>query len=134
MFRKTASHGDVKKSAQKVADTKKDSLTRLKHLRSVLGRCHYFCINTFEATPSLTSFALEFAASQYFLSVVDWFNYLQHLQHLWFQAMPSNRLQLGFRILSQGNLTLACCILLLNPLALITHSQTGKSKKKQSEE
>ncbi|XP_070180609.1 ral GTPase-activating protein subunit alpha-1-like isoform X3 [Littorina saxatilis] len=36
MFRKTASHGDVKKSAQKVADTKKDSLTRLKHLRSVL--------------------------------------------------------------------------------------------------
>lgn len=78
MFRKTASHGDVKKSAQKVADTKKDSLTRLKHLRSVLGRCHYFCINTFEATPSLTSFAFEFAASQYFLSVVDWFNYLQH--------------------------------------------------------
>lgn len=36
MFRKTAGHGDVKKSAQKVADTKKDSLTRLKHLRSVL--------------------------------------------------------------------------------------------------
>ncbi|XP_025103645.1 ral GTPase-activating protein subunit alpha-1-like isoform X4 [Pomacea canaliculata] len=36
MFRKTAGHGDVRKSAQKVADTKKDSITRLKHLRSVL--------------------------------------------------------------------------------------------------
>ncbi|XP_076442581.1 ral GTPase-activating protein subunit alpha-1-like isoform X3 [Babylonia areolata] len=36
IFKKTAGHGDVKKSAQKVADTKKDSLTRLKHLRSVL--------------------------------------------------------------------------------------------------
>lgn len=62
MFRKTASHGDVKKSAQKVADTKKDSLTRLKHLRSVLGRCClvlcYFCTNTSEGKQS-TSFAFE---------------------------------------------------------------------------
>ena len=37
MFRKNASHGDVKKSAQKVADTKKDSSTRLRHLRLVIG-------------------------------------------------------------------------------------------------
>ncbi|BFZ11585.1 hypothetical protein BsWGS_14624 [Bradybaena similaris] len=36
LFRKTASHGDIKKSAQKVADTKKDTVTRLKHLRLVL--------------------------------------------------------------------------------------------------
>ncbi|XP_041353753.1 ral GTPase-activating protein subunit alpha-1-like isoform X2 [Gigantopelta aegis] len=36
MFRKTTSHGDLKRSAQKVADPKKDSVTRLKHLRSVL--------------------------------------------------------------------------------------------------
>ncbi|XP_060257793.1 ral GTPase-activating protein subunit alpha-1 isoform X10 [Ovis aries] len=31
-------HGDVKKSTQKVLDTKKDALTRLKHLRIVIGR------------------------------------------------------------------------------------------------
>ncbi|KAJ8341812.1 hypothetical protein SKAU_G00341030 [Synaphobranchus kaupii] len=31
-------HGDVKKSTQKVLDPKKDVLTRLKHLRSLLGR------------------------------------------------------------------------------------------------
>lgn len=30
-------HGDVKKSTQKVLDTKKDTLTRLKHLRIVIG-------------------------------------------------------------------------------------------------
>ncbi|CAL1547567.1 unnamed protein product [Lymnaea stagnalis] len=36
LFRKTAGHGDIKKSAQKVADTKKDTVTRLKHLRLVL--------------------------------------------------------------------------------------------------
>lgn len=30
-------HGDVKKSTQKVLDTKKDALTRLKHLRIVIG-------------------------------------------------------------------------------------------------
>ncbi|BFZ06941.1 hypothetical protein BsWGS_09980 [Bradybaena similaris] len=36
LFRKTTSHGDIKKSAQKVADTKKDTVTRLKHLRLVL--------------------------------------------------------------------------------------------------
>lgn len=30
-------HGDVKKSIQKVLDPKKDVLTRLKHLRSMLG-------------------------------------------------------------------------------------------------
>lgn len=30
-------HGDVKKSTQKVLDTKKDALTRLKHLRCVIG-------------------------------------------------------------------------------------------------
>jgi len=29
-------HGDVKKSTQKVLDTKKDALTRLKHLRIVI--------------------------------------------------------------------------------------------------
>ena len=37
IFRKTARDGDIKKSAQKVADTKKDTATRLKHLRLVLG-------------------------------------------------------------------------------------------------
>ncbi|XP_059157319.1 ral GTPase-activating protein subunit alpha-1-like isoform X3 [Physella acuta] len=36
LFRKTAGHGDIKKSALKVADTKKDTVTRLKHLRLVL--------------------------------------------------------------------------------------------------
>ncbi|XP_067682813.1 ral GTPase-activating protein subunit alpha-1-like isoform X5 [Haliotis asinina] len=41
-FRKTASHGDIKKSAQKVADPKKDTVTRLKHLRSVLE--NYDCV------------------------------------------------------------------------------------------
>ncbi len=41
MFRKTTSHGDIKKSAQKVADPKKDTVTRLKHLRSVLGRSRF---------------------------------------------------------------------------------------------
>lgn len=30
-------HGDVKKSTQKVLDPKKDVLTRLKHLRALLG-------------------------------------------------------------------------------------------------
>lgn len=35
MFRKAA-HGDIKKSAQKVSDNKKDPPTRLKHLRVVL--------------------------------------------------------------------------------------------------
>lgn len=30
-------HGDVKKSTQKVLDSKKDALTRLKHLRCVIG-------------------------------------------------------------------------------------------------
>lgn len=37
MFRKAA-HGDIKKSAQKVSDNKKDPPTRLKHLRVVLGK------------------------------------------------------------------------------------------------
>ncbi|ESO85701.1 hypothetical protein LOTGIDRAFT_210880 [Lottia gigantea] len=41
MFRKSASHGDVKKSAQKVADPKKDTVTRLKHLRTVLETYRY---------------------------------------------------------------------------------------------
>ncbi|GFR74888.1 Ral GTPase-activating protein subunit alpha-1 [Elysia marginata] len=36
IFRKTAGHSDIKKSAQKVADTRKDTVTRLKHLRLVL--------------------------------------------------------------------------------------------------
>lgn len=31
-------HGDVKKSTQKVLDPKKDVLTRLKHLRIVIGK------------------------------------------------------------------------------------------------
>lgn len=33
-------HGDVKKSAAKVLDTKKDNVTRLKHLRIVLGKSY----------------------------------------------------------------------------------------------
>lgn len=32
-------HSDVKKSSQKVLDSKKDCLSRLKHLRIVLGKC-----------------------------------------------------------------------------------------------
>lgn len=36
-FRKSNKDGDIKKAAQKVADPKKDTLTRLKHLRTVLG-------------------------------------------------------------------------------------------------
>ncbi|KAL4238881.1 Ral GTPase-activating protein subunit alpha-2 [Mactra antiquata] len=35
-FRKSNKDGDIKKAAQKVTDLKKDSLTRLKHLRTVL--------------------------------------------------------------------------------------------------
>ncbi|XP_053376419.1 ral GTPase-activating protein subunit alpha-2-like isoform X3 [Mercenaria mercenaria] len=35
-FRKSNKDGDIKKAAQKVADPKKDTLTRLKHLRTVL--------------------------------------------------------------------------------------------------
>lgn len=35
MFKKP--HSDVKKSSQKVLDSKKDCLSRLKHLRIVLG-------------------------------------------------------------------------------------------------
>jgi hypothetical protein len=31
-------HGDVKKSAVKVLDPKKDTVTRLKHLKVVLGQ------------------------------------------------------------------------------------------------
>jgi len=34
------SHGDVKKSANKVLDQKKDTVTRLKHLRVVLGKSY----------------------------------------------------------------------------------------------
>lgn len=37
-LRKGARDGDIKKSAQKVADTKKDTQTRLKHLKLVLGK------------------------------------------------------------------------------------------------
>ena len=37
MFRTKTSHGDIKKSAQKVSDHKKDSIARLKHLRLVIG-------------------------------------------------------------------------------------------------
>lgn len=36
-FRKSNKDGDIKKAAQKVADPKKDTLTRLKHLKTVLG-------------------------------------------------------------------------------------------------
>jgi len=43
MFRKGPSHGDIRKSAQKVSDPKKDTPTRLKHLRQVLGRLRFFC-------------------------------------------------------------------------------------------
>ena len=47
MFRKSNKDGDIKKAAQKVADPKKDTLTRLKHLRTVLGEsgdegCKFF--------------------------------------------------------------------------------------------
>ena len=37
-FRKSNKDGDIKKAAQKVVDPKKDTLTRLKHLRTVLGK------------------------------------------------------------------------------------------------
>ncbi|KAI0212729.1 hypothetical protein LSAT2_002336, partial [Lamellibrachia satsuma] len=32
-------HGDIKKSACKVLDTKRDPVQRLKHLKIVLGEC-----------------------------------------------------------------------------------------------
>ena len=32
-------HGDIKKSASKVLDTKRDPVQRLKHLKIVLGEC-----------------------------------------------------------------------------------------------
>ena len=38
MFRKGTKDGDLKKSLLKVSDPKKDALTRLKHLRHVLGK------------------------------------------------------------------------------------------------
>lgn len=41
-------HGDVKKSIQKVLDPKKDVLTRLKHLRSMLGE---FVLRVYDAAP-----------------------------------------------------------------------------------
>lgn len=41
-FRKSNKDGDIKKAAQKVADPKKDTLTRLKHLRTVLGLLKLF--------------------------------------------------------------------------------------------
>lgn len=42
MFTKK-SHQDVKKSSVKIQDSKKDSSTRLKHLKIVLGE-KYLCI------------------------------------------------------------------------------------------
>ena len=42
MFSKKA-HGDVKKSSQKLLDPKKDVVTRLKHLRVVLGKWPTLC-------------------------------------------------------------------------------------------
>lgn len=45
-------HGDVKKSIQKVLDPKKDVLTRLKHLRSMLGESAGFCSTEAELTQS----------------------------------------------------------------------------------
>ena len=39
-FRKSNKDGDINKAAQKVADPKKDTFTRLKHLKTVLGK---FC-------------------------------------------------------------------------------------------
>lgn len=53
-------HGDVKKSTQKVLDPKKDVLTRLKHLRIVIGELVkgsiyvLFCV---EAVQFASSFA-----------------------------------------------------------------------------
>jgi hypothetical protein len=42
MFRKGTKDGDLKKSVLKVSDPKKDALTRLKHLRHVLGNVANF--------------------------------------------------------------------------------------------
>lgn len=45
MFTKKV-HADVKKSTLKVQDLKKDSTTRLKHLKIVLGRlCLHYTLN-----------------------------------------------------------------------------------------
>ena len=38
MFRTGKRDGDIRKSAQKVSDHKKDAITRLKHLRHILGK------------------------------------------------------------------------------------------------
>lgn len=46
-FRKSNKDGDIKKAAQKVADPKKDTLTRLKHLKTVLGKFSSCCQNKF---------------------------------------------------------------------------------------
>lgn len=42
-------HSDVKKSSQKVLDSKKDCLSRLKHLRIVLGECVTYIYITFNS-------------------------------------------------------------------------------------
>lgn len=44
MFGRKA-QADVKKSAAKVLDLKKDTVTRLKHLRVVIGKLFYFVGN-----------------------------------------------------------------------------------------
>lgn len=44
MFTKK-SHADIKKSTAKLQDCKKDSASRLRHLRTILGK--YFFINEF---------------------------------------------------------------------------------------
>ena len=60
MFSKKA-HGDVKKSSQKLLDPKKDAVTRLKHLRVVLGKWLFLKESTIRnpIENSLTSFVIN---------------------------------------------------------------------------
>ena len=44
------SHGDAKKSAAKILDPRKDTVTRLKHLRIVLGICLHFDLDVNSAS------------------------------------------------------------------------------------
>lgn len=55
-------HGDVKKSTQKVLDPKKDVLTRLKHLRALLGEWNVSGLLFDIASPSSLERASELAA------------------------------------------------------------------------
>ena len=57
MFRTKTSHGDIKKSAQKVSDHKKDSIARLKHLRLV--------IDNYDTTEAKTFFESNYSHIYY---------------------------------------------------------------------